>query len=114
MPPPPAHAQLAALPLLALDLETTGLAPARDRVVQVAAVALGGGHILDEPRMDRLVDPGLPIPETASRIHGLRDADVAGAPRFGTIAAELGPLLASRAIVGHKLAFDLAFLRHEA
>ncbi|MPY76396.1 MAG: CBS domain-containing protein [Alphaproteobacteria bacterium] len=108
------HTPLAALPTAALDLETTGLLVKRDRVVQVAVVAMLGTRILDAPRIDRLVDPGMPIPEASTRIHGLADSDVAGAARFADIADSLREALAGRVVVGHNIAFDLAILRHEA
>ena len=112
--PPPSHTALNALPIAVLDLETTGLDVRRDRVVQVGAIAMLGARILDAPRIEQLVNPGVPMPETAERIHGLGDADVAGAPRFAAVYPALHAMLAGRVIVGHNVAFDLAVLRHEA
>jgi CBS domain-containing protein len=54
------------------------------------------------------------MPATAQRIHGLGDADVAGAPSFTQYAQTLREVVAGRVIVGHNIAFDLAVLRHEA
>src|SRR5215510_14529525 len=87
--PLPNHTPLAALPAVALDLETTGLDPERDRIVQIAVIPMLGPRVLDEPRLERIVDPGMPIPSTATLIHGLADADVAGAARFADLADEL-------------------------
>ena len=78
--PPPSHTALGALSVVALDLETTGLDVRRDRVVQIGAIAMLGPRILEAPRIDQLIDPGVPMPAVAERIHGLGDADVAGAP----------------------------------
>ncbi|MDH5246653.1 MAG: DUF294 nucleotidyltransferase-like domain-containing protein, partial [Betaproteobacteria bacterium] len=111
---PSSHTALAALPSLVLDLETTGLDVARDRIVQIGAVAMRGVVQLDQPRLDQRIDPGIPVPERATRIHGLRDADLAGAPRFADFVGTLGNALAGRVIVGHNIFFDLAVLRHEA
>jgi DNA polymerase-3 subunit epsilon/CBS domain-containing protein len=110
----PPHTPLAALPAAVLDLETTGLDVERDRIVQVAIVAMLGPRILDAPRVDRLVDPGVPIPETSTRIHRIAAPDVAGAPRFQDVAEELRDSLAGRVAVGHHVAFDLAVLHHES
>ena len=110
----PPHTPLAALPAVALDLETTGLDVARDRIVQVAAVAMLGGKILDAPRLDRLVNPGIAVPASSTRIHGIADSDVADAPRFGDIADALQEMVRGRVLVGHNIAFDLAILRREA
>ena len=108
------HTALAALPAVVLDLETTGLDVTRERVVQVGAVAMMGGKILEAPRLDRLINPGVPIPPAATRIHGLKDEDVAGAPDFAAIAPVLQEIMSGRAVIGHNTAFDLAILRHEA
>ncbi len=112
--PPPSHTPLIALPALVLDLETTGLDVRADRVVQIGAVAMRGVHAVDGVELDQLIDPGVPIPQTSTRIHGIADADVAGAPRLTEQFATLHDLLAGRIVVGHNIAFDVAVLRHEA
>jgi CBS domain-containing protein len=112
--PPPNSTALAALPALALDLETTGLNPKSDRIVQLAAIAMLGPRILDAPRLVRTVDPGIPIPAVATRIHGLSDQDVTGAPRFAAVVSALAELLEGRVVVGQHIAFDLAVLQQEA
>jgi DNA polymerase-3 subunit epsilon/CBS domain-containing protein len=108
------HTALVALPVLVLDLETTGLDVTRERVVQVGAIAMLGAKILEQPRLDQLIDPEIPIPPTASRIHGLNDSDVSGAPTFAAFAPTLREVLTGRVVVGHNVGFDLAVLRHEA
>lgn len=112
--PPPAHTPLAALPAVSLDFETTGLDVRQDRIVQIGAVALHGAEILETPRIDQLLDPGLPIPAAVTRIHGISDAAVAGKPSLADFFATLSDVLAGRVVVGHHIAFDLAVLRHEA
>ena len=111
---PPSHTALAALPAIALDLETTGLDVANDRIVQVGAVAMRGAVVRSDPRIDTRVDPGVPIPAESTRIHGLTDSAVAGAPRFCDVIESLRDTLASRVVVGQHIRFDLAVLRHEA
>jgi len=114
MPAPPSHTPLIALPALVLDLETTGLDVGNDRIVQIGALAMSGDTLLEQPRLDQLVSPGIPIPPLATRIHGLSDADVAEAPRFVDLVTPLRELLSGRVIVGHHIGFDLAILRYEA
>ncbi len=111
---PPNHAALAALPVAVLDLETTGLDVRRDRVIQIGVVVMQGSRILDAPRLEQLIDPGEPIAEASTRIHGIVDADVVGAPAFADYVESLRELLAGRIVVGHHVAFDLAVLRHES
>lgn len=111
---PPAHTPLAALPIMVLDLETTGLDVSRERVIQIGAIPMLGADVQEGPRLDQLIDPGIPIPEAASRVHGLRAKDVAGAPAFADYIEILRKTLAGRVVVGHHIGFDLAVLRHEA
>ena len=111
---PPSHSALAALPALALDLETTGLDVANARIVQIGAVAMHGPVVRNAPRIDTRVDPGVPIPAASTRIHGLTDSRVAGAPRFADLVEGLRETLSSRVVIGQHIRFDLAVLRHEA
>ena len=110
----PSHTALAALPAIALDLETTGLDVANDRIVQIGAVAVRGSVVMGEPRIDTRVNPGIPIPAASSRIHGITDPDVAGAPRAAELFESLAQMLSGRVVIGQNIRFDLAVLRHEA
>src|SRR5262245_42210345 len=110
----PSSAALTALPAVSLDLETTGLDVRSARIVQMGAVTILGPRILAEPRLDRLVHPGMPIPAVSTRIHHIDDAAVSGAPPFAELVPGLRQLLDGRVVVGHNIAFDLAVLRHEA
>ena len=72
---------------LALDVETTGLDAKRCRVIEIGALLFVPDNPLEVgERMDRLVDPGEPIPAQTTAIHGIRDKDVRGAPSFAEIA----------------------------
>jgi DNA polymerase-3 subunit epsilon len=100
---------LAGQTALALDTETTGMSPALGhRLVEVARVAIVNGALGEE--WSTLVDPGRPIPADATRVHGIDDAMVTGAPK----AAEAGRLLraacADLPLVFHNASFDLPFL----
>jgi DNA polymerase III epsilon subunit family exonuclease len=93
---------------VALDLETTGLDPARDTILELAAIPFvegraGAGYVTR-------VDPGRPIPPESSRVHGITDAMVRGAPSLARVLVELEEFLGDRVVVGHGLAFDLAVL----
>lgn len=71
--PPPGHTPLVILPAVILELETTGLDVATDRVIQIGVVPLLGGQVLDAPRLDKLIKLGTLVPELASGITGLAD-----------------------------------------
>ena len=111
---PPSHTALAALPAVALDLETTGLDVVEGRIVQIGAVAMRGPVVLSEPRIDTRVAAGVPIPPASTRIHGIADADVVDSPRLPELLGPLAEVLAGRVVIGQNIRFDLAVLRHEA
>jgi DNA polymerase-3 subunit epsilon/CBS domain-containing protein len=105
---------LVALDMVVLDTETTGLEVARDRIVQIGAVRMRGATPHAGETLDLKVDPGVPIPPAATRIHGLGDADVAGAPATPQALAQLAGFIDGAVVVGHNIHFDLAILRYEA
>ncbi len=96
----------------AVDVETTGLDD-KDRIVELAAVVFrGDGEVLDE--YATLVDPLMPVSSGAREIHGLSDADLAGAPRAGAVLPELWALSAGTVLVAHNLEFTSRFLLAES
>ncbi len=93
-----------------VDLETTGVYPSVDRVVEIGVVLLDdGGRVEDE--FCTLVDPGRDVGATS--IHGIRASDVRGAPTFTDVAPYLSALLSGRVVVAHNALFDLRFLGRE-
>jgi DNA polymerase-3 subunit epsilon/ATP-dependent DNA helicase DinG len=92
----------------ALDLETTGLDPARDRVIEVGAVAFTPDRISDT--MERLVDPGRAVPETVLRLTGIRQEELRGAASPESALRELSEFLRGRQPVGHGARLDVDFL----
>lgn len=93
-----------------IDVETTGLSPQRDRILELAIVRLDeSGAVVDE-WVSRF-DPEGPV--GATHIHGITQADVAGQPRFADVAPTLMAALSGLAVVAHNAKFDLAFLRSE-
>jgi DNA polymerase-3 subunit epsilon len=91
----------------AVDLETTGLSPRLDRVVEVAVVQLDCG-LSPCGEFTTLINPGRDI--GATDIHRISARDVAGAPRFEQIAPMLLDVLRGRVVVAHNVQFDLRFL----
>lgn len=103
---------LADVPLLFLDLETTGLDPrAGHRVAEVALLRTLDGTELG--RLESLVNPGRLLDPEAARVNGLRDELLAAAPPFAALAPAVESLAAGAALVGHNVRFDLAFLDAE-
>ena len=99
-------------PLAIFDLETTGISPERDRIVEISVVkGLPGGGVETKTRR---VNPGIPIPKAATAVHGITDADVAGEPFFRQLAKGLAQLLEGCDLCGYNIRrFDLPFLNAE-
>ena len=67
-------------PLAFFDLETTGVNPARDRIVEISVLKIHPDGSKDEKTVR--VNPGMLIPPGATKVHGITDEDVAGLPSF--------------------------------
>ena len=92
-----------------LDVETTGLDRTFDYIIEIAWIKVSNGEIVDS--FSTLVNPGMPIPPAATRVNGIRDADVANAPRYYDIKNKVADALLESVVVGHNVQFDLAFIK---
>ncbi|HSJ53434.1 MAG TPA: helicase C-terminal domain-containing protein [Anaerolineae bacterium] len=101
---------------VALDLETTGLDPERDAIMEIGAVrfrtSLEYGTIQAKvlDTWSTLVNPGRPSPIQIPQLTGIRQEEVDHAPRFSQILSDLRRFVGSYAVVGHNIYFDLRFL----
>lgn len=93
---------------VSLDIETTGLNPMRDKVIEVGAIKVINGEIVDT--FSTLINPLVPIPYNITRITGLYDEDVNGEPVFNEIASDLYNFINGFIILGQNIKFDLSFL----
>ena len=95
--------------LVALDLETTGLSPKGDQVIEVGAVGYDGA-LAKVAELELAVDPGMPIPLAVQRLTGIADSDVEGAPSPVEAIAQLAEFAGAATLIAHGGNFDLAFL----
>ena len=97
---------------ISLDLETTGLDPNRDAILEIGIVKFRGDEVLDE--WSTLVDPGRPIPHKITELTGITQAEVAATGRslFDAL-REAEHHIRDLPIVGHNVAFDLGFLNKQ-
>jgi DNA polymerase-3 subunit epsilon len=102
---------LDAIPWVSIDTETTGRDAEVDRVIEVGFVYMNGGEVID--RKGWLINPGCPIPEDASKVHGILDADVADKPSFSDLAEEIRDALRGVLPQAYNAQFDRSFLREE-
>jgi len=99
-------------PVIFFDIESTGVVPQRDRIVELAVIKIN----VDGTRQTtvRRLNPGIPIPAGASAIHGITDADVADAPSFSDIAGKLYNYINGCDFAGYNImGFDLPMLQAE-
>ena len=100
---------LESLPIVSLDLETTGLNTQQDRVLQIGIIDPGD----QSKALELLVNPSMAIPAASTAIHGITDEDVAGAPAFAHAFRLCRDNLRDRVIIGYNIGFDLAILSAE-
>lgn len=106
------------LPIVAFDVESTGLNPFTDddRIIEFAAVVIRvgpDGKVTDIKRHGWLFNPERPIPAKVVQLTRIDDDAVADAPLFKQRAAEIKELLGLGILVAHNLAFDRNMLRAE-
>jgi len=107
-------ALLLSLDAVVIDTETTGLDPRRARVIELAGVRLSAGKLVAGAPFRHLLRPaGETIPAATTRIHGIDDAAVAGAPLFGEVWPDFNAFLDGSLVIGHTVGFDLAMLKRE-
>lgn len=99
---------------IALDTETTGLDPEKDRIVEVAALLFEEGQVTD--RFVSYVNPGIEIPAEVSAVNHISNEMLVLAPVPQAVYPELLRFLGNDGdtlICGHVTAFDLSFLCRE-
>lgn len=74
-------------PLIVFDLETTGLFPRKDRIIEIAAVKVNPDG--SEEKLERLLNPTISIPAEAAAVHGISDETVKDCPTFAEVAEEI-------------------------
>lgn len=95
------------------DLETTGISPNYDEVIEISALKVKGGKVVDE--FNTLVNPGRKIPFGATKVNGITNAMVAEAPAFSQVLAEFLDFAEGLVLVGHNIArFDMKFIWRDA
>ena len=99
-------------PIVFLDLETTGVDAAKDRIVEISLVKVFPNG--DEKIKTRRINPGMHIPAEATAIHGITDEDVKNEPRFEQIAKSLAAYIEGCDLGGYNSnRFDIPVLAEE-
>ena len=95
--------------IVALDLETTGLDPQTDAIIEIGARRFEGNRVEDE--FSVLINPGRHIPEFITGLTGISDEMVRQAPRIRDVLDDLAAFIGDAPILGHNIQFDLSFLK---
>ena len=104
--------------VVVIDVETTGLSPDENRIIQVAAIKtrldeyVGRGRKKTET-FECLLNPGVKLDRKIRKITGKKDSDLVDRPSFSDIARELRDFIGSASVVAHNVDFDSKFLNAE-
>jgi DNA polymerase-3 subunit epsilon len=98
-------------PFVVTDTETTGHRAEDGRLIEIAAVKVLGGRVVD--RFSQLVNPGRSIPPRITRLTGISTGMVLDQPRIEEVMPAYLKFLGEGVLVAHNLSFDLAFLNAE-
>lgn len=95
------------------DLETTGINCHTDQVVEISALKVIGGNVVDE--FSTLVNPGMHIPSGASYMNGITDNMVKNCPCFQDVLRDFLAFAEDSVLVGHNIhTFDMKFICRDA
>ncbi len=98
-------------PIVVLDFETTGLDTSRERIIEVGAVKLLEGSVVDS--FGTLVNPGIPLKPKITEITGITDMMLRDQPTAETVLPQLMNFIGDCAVAAHNASFDMGMLRSE-
>ncbi|MFM7730257.1 MAG: exonuclease domain-containing protein [Flavobacteriales bacterium] len=93
------------------DIETTGSHASGNSIIEIGVVLFDGERVVDE--FHSLIDPGIPLPPFITKLTGIDDDMLKGAPPFHQIADALEEVMEGAVFVAHNVGFDFSFIRAE-
>lgn len=97
---------------VSIDLETTGLEPKHDKIIEIGAVRVKNGEVYK--KYETLVNPGRELTAKITEITGIKDSDLTDAPYIEEIIDEVIEFIGEDILLGHSLLFDYSFLKRAA
>ncbi|MGI6004052.1 MAG: PolC-type DNA polymerase III [Christensenellales bacterium] len=91
------------------DIETTGLSPYKDKIIEIGAVRIEKGVVVSQ--YSSFVNPEMSIPRNIVELTGINDAMVADAPSIQQVLPEFYAFCGGATLVAHNIAFDASFIR---
>lgn len=107
---PPLTTHIESASLVVFDFETTGLDTNRDRIIEIGALKIRHGQIIEE--FSTLIEPDIPMTQTAANVTGITPEMLVGQPRIESVLPDLLRFMEGSLLVAHNAEFDMAFLRH--
>ena len=95
--------------MVVFDIETTGLSNRTCKIIEIGAVKIKAGKILD--KFNIFVDPETPIPEEITRLTSITDEDVKGAPKEREALQQFLDFAGESLLIAHNANFDIGFIR---
>ncbi|MFA1641380.1 PolC-type DNA polymerase III [Chryseomicrobium imtechense] len=93
---------------IVFDVETTGLSATYDKIIELAAVKIRDGNIVD--KFERFVNPHQTLSATTIELTGITDDMVKDAPELAQVTKEFHEFIGSGIVVAHNASFDMGFL----
>ncbi len=97
---------------ICVDLETTGLNPGRDKIIEIGALRMENG--VETGTFESLVNPGRRLEEKIITLTGIRDQDLANAPEIAEVLPRFLKFAGELPLLGHSVLFDFSFLKKAA
>lgn len=95
-----------------VDIETTGIRPKWDRIIEIGAVKVRDGKEVD--RFSKLIYPGIHIPLRIMKLTGITDEMLAGKPQIQQVLPKFLEFVKEDFLLGHNIRFDYSFLKQNA
>ncbi len=95
--------------MVVFDLETTGLSNRTCKIIEIGAVKIKGGEVID--KMDIFVDPECPISEEITQLTSITDEMVSGAPKEREAVRQFLDFAGGAMLIAHNASFDVGFIR---
>lgn len=94
------------------DIETTGFSPVNNRIIEIGAVKVAKGKIVD--RFSTFVNPDVPIPFEIEKLTSINDGMVMDAPFIEQVLPEFLAFCGDAVLVAHNASFDMSFIKENA
>lgn len=95
-----------------IDLETTGLDPKRDKIIQIGAVKVEQNKIVEE--WESFVNPNRKLEKRIAELTGICDEQLSQAPEIAEVFPEFLEMAGNETLLGHRVMFDYSFLKKAA